>query len=104
MANTNPQAIRVSNERFRSLADRLAQLYHYARAVQAQIKAEGIDSLFAANSDALADGSETDGRTPLTNDDIKQFIGYVDDVVKFFDENSERRDLLLRVAVNPERS
>ena len=101
MPNTNPQAIKLSNERFRVLADRLAQTYHFARALQAQIVAEGVDSLFAADKDPIDDGSAIDGRAPITNEDVKALIVAVDHTVDFFDKDTAQRDLILRVAVNP---
>lgn len=102
MPNTNPQAIKLANERFRRLDDKLAQTYHFCRLLQAQIKAEGIDTLFTNDKDPLVDGSAEDGRSPLTNEDIKRMIAIVDEVVAFFDSDPARRDLLLRGAVNPQ--
>ena len=101
MANTDPRAVRVANERFRVLADKLAQAYHFSRILQAQITAEGIDSLFASDKDVIEDGSATDGRSRLTNEDIKGLIGALDSFVGHFDGNPSERDLILRIAVNP---
>lgn len=102
--NQNPQAIRLANERFRVFADRAGQLYHFGRALQAQIVAERVESLFSGDAKSvLQDRSAEDGRTPLTNDDIKGLIGAVDAVVAFYDNDPALRDLLLRAAVNPER-
>ena len=36
MPNTNPQAVRVTNEKIRPAADRFGQLYNYLKALQAE--------------------------------------------------------------------
>lgn len=101
MPNTNAQAIRVANERFRPFADKMAQNYHFCKAFKDQIAAEGIDSLFAADKEVVDDGAAIDGRSPLTNEDLKLLITAVDAFLGFMDERSELRDTLLRTAVNP---
>lgn len=101
MPNTNPQAIRFSNERARPLCDRLAQAYHFASELQKQIAAEGIEGLFSKDGDVIDDGAAVDGRSPLTNDDVKGVLNAIDTYVQFLDGNPVVRDLVLRVAVNP---
>lgn len=101
MANTNPQAVRVANERFRPLADRIAQSYHFCKAFKDQIQAEGIDTLFATDKDVIEDGSAVDGRSPLANEDVKGLIAFLDQFGTFMDGDPTMRDLILRVAVNP---
>lgn len=101
MPNTNPQAVKLANERFRPLADRLTQSYHFCKALRDQIAAEGIESLFTKDDDVVEDGSDIDGRSRLTNADIKGMIASVDEFLAFMDANPSMRDLLLRVSVNP---
>jgi hypothetical protein len=102
MPNTNPQAVKIANERFRPYADRLAQAYHFCNAFKSQIAAEGIDTLFSADDkDLLSDGSLTDGRTPITNADVKGLINSLDQFIAFMDGDPVTRDLLLRVSPNP---
>lgn len=101
MANTNPQAVKVANERFRPFANRLAQSYHFCKAFKDQIAAEGIDTLFLKDGDLIEDGSATDGRSPLSNDDVKQLINSLDQFLAFMDGDTAMRDTLLRVAPNP---
>lgn len=103
MANSNPQAVRIANERFRPFADRIAQAYHFAGVFKTQIEAEGIDSLFPADKEPINDGSALDGRSPLSNEDVKGLIAAVDAIRAFMDADPAMRDLLLRVAVNPMR-
>jgi hypothetical protein len=103
MPNTNPQAVRAANEMFRVLCDRLAQTYHYCRMLQAEIAAEGIDNLFADDKDVIVDGSAEDGRSPISNEDIKGLIAAVDNIVAFYDGTPTQRDLILRVSVNGSR-
>lgn len=101
MPNSNPQAIRFVNERCRPVCDRLAQSYHLVNAILTQVRAEGVDGLFVEDKDAIQDGSERDGRSPVSNEDIKGLLSALAAYRDFFDQSTDVRDLILRVAVNP---
>lgn len=104
MPNTNPQAIRVANEKMRPLADRFGQLYNLCKAYQAEATAEGWTAMFPANTEAIDDGADVDGRTIVTNQDIASFISVVSSFINYMDATSfANRNLTLKIAVNPER-
>jgi hypothetical protein len=104
MANTNPQAIRISNEKIRVASDRFGQLYNRCKAYQAEATAEGWLSLFPADNEVIEDGSATDGRAPITNQDVRDFIGDLSAFVSFLEANANViRNRALKIAVNPER-
>jgi hypothetical protein len=65
---TDPQIVRWSNERARVLADRLEQAEAAINAYLADWTAQGVSALITAAgaTNAIADGSETDGRQRVT--------------------------------------
>lgn len=105
MANTNPQAIKIANEKIRPLADRMAQLYNALKSAQIEYTAEGWGPLFPATADVVEDGSATDGRTPIINTDVRSFM--LTDVVAFLNaleaSANAGRDRVFKIAPNPER-
>ena len=104
MANANPQAVRIANEKIRPAADRFGQLYNFVKALQAEGIAESWLTLFPATADVLTDGSEVDGRAPITNTDVRSFITLVGTFITYMEQTANaNRDLTLRIAVNPER-
>lgn len=104
MANTNPQAIRVANEKLRVSADRLGQLYNLCKAFQAEAVAEGWLALFPADSETVDDGSATDGRAICTNQEFRDFTGDLSAFLAWAEANSNViRNRFLKIAVNPER-
>ena len=102
MPNTNAQAVKIANTRLRVEATKLARLFHYTKIVKAQGEAEGWPNLYVKDDDVIDDKADQDGRTPITNAEAKQLIAAVDDVITFFDSDPARRDLILRMAVDPE--
>jgi hypothetical protein len=104
MANTSPQAVRIANEKIRPAADRFGQLYNYLKALQAEAAAESWLTLFPNDSQLVVDGSAEDGRAPITNLDVRSFITLADAYITFMEQASNlNRDLVLKIAVNPER-
>ena len=103
MPNTNPQAIRIANDNIRPAADRFGQLYNLMKAYQAEAVAEDWLALFPANSEIIEDGSATDGRAPITNQEVRDFIQTViTPYINFMEANSfVLRNLTLKIAVNP---
>lgn len=102
MPNTNPQAILVANTKIRPLCDRMAQLYNAFKAAQIEYVAEGWGALFPADSEIIADGSATDGRTPITNSDVRTFM--LTDAVSFLNAleatSNAGRDRVHKIGVN----
>lgn len=104
MANTNPQAIAIANGKIRPAADRLGQAYNLFKALQAEGTAENWLALFPANAELVVDGSELDGRAPVTNQDVRDFVADVTAFITWMEANSNViRNRALRIAVNPER-
>lgn len=104
MANTNPQAIKVSNEKMRPLSDRFGQLYNYCKALQAEGTAENWPALFPNDANVIDDKADVDGRTIVTNADISQLIGIVTSFINYMEATSNaNRNLVLKIATNPER-
>ena len=105
MANTNPQAIRIANEKIRPAADRFGQLYNYLKALQAESTAESWLTLFPNNVETVSDGSDTDGRAIVTNAEIRNFISLAGSYISFMEQaGNANRDLALKIAMNPERT
>lgn len=71
---TNPQAVRFSNERLHVACDRIISGIRTLRELNAEWSGQNLAPLFAGTQELLdatvADGSATDGRTPLTGYDV----------------------------------
>lgn len=104
MPNTNPQAIRIANEKMRPLADKFGQLYNLCKMLQAEAQAESWASLFPNDAEVIVDGSASDGRTVIANSDISAFISAVGTFITYMEQTSNaNRNLVLKIAVNPEK-
>lgn len=105
MANTNPQAIRIANEKIRTLADRAGQFYNLCKAYQAEAQAEGWSALFTGGSaNVINDGADLDGRAVITDADVTSFITFIGSQITAYEATSNaNRNLVLKIAVNPER-
>lgn len=105
MPNTNPQAVRVANDKIRPLADRFGQLFNLCKALQAEAVAEGWTGMYTGGAgNVIMDGSETDGRSVITDADVAAFITDVSSFITDMEANSNaRRNRALKIAVNPER-
>ena len=102
---TNPQAVRIGNEKIRLLADRFGQLYNLAKAMQAEAQAEGWSALFPNTPDTLNDGADADGRVVITGADVTAFISMVGTFLTYMEQTSNaNRNLALKIAVNPEKT
>ena len=104
MPNSNPQAVRIANEKIRPLAEAFARLYNRLKSAQIEYVAEDWGALFPADAEVIVDGSETDGRTPITNNDIRSFM--LTDAVTFLNALEANalagRNRVFKIAVNPE--
>jgi hypothetical protein len=104
MPNTNPQAILIANAKIRPDADRFGQLYGLLKIHQAEATAENWLTLFPNDVEILVDGSAIDGRTPITNQDVRAFITLAGAYITFMEQNTNANlNLTMKIAVNPER-
>lgn len=105
MPNSNVQAVKIANEKIRPLADRMGQLYNALKSAQIEFTAEGWATLFPNDSEVVVDGSAADGRTPITNAEIRAFM--LTDATAFLNaleaSTNAGRDRVFKIAVNPER-
>ena len=110
MPNSNPQAVLIANTKIRPLADRIARLYNALKSAQIEFGAEGWATLFPNDSEVIVDGSATDGRTPITNADVRSFmltdaVGILNTIegVEFaVAATNVVRDRVFKISPNPE--
>lgn len=103
MANINPQAVLVSNTKIRPAADRFAQLYNFMKALSIQSTADGWLALYPNDSVLIGDGSDIDGRTPITNADVRTFMTLVGTFITFMEQSaSANLNLATKISVNAE--
>jgi len=104
MPNSNPQAILIANTKIRPLADRVARLYNAIKSAQIEYIAEGWGTLFPNDSEIIVDGSSTDGRTPITNAEVRAFMLTDAAAVLIALEASSNagRDRVFKISPNPE--
>jgi len=104
MPNTNPQAILIANAKIRPMCDLMATLYNRLKSAQIEYTAEGWATLFPADSELIVDGSAIDGRAPITNSDVRNFM--LTDAVSFLTaleaSTNAGRNRIFKIAVNPE--
>lgn len=104
MPNTNPEAIRVANERIRLLADRIMQLYNHMKVLQIQATDQGWLVLFPADNEVIEDGSAIDGRQSVTNQIVRDLLLDVAAYITDMETNGNaRRNKASIISVNPER-
>jgi hypothetical protein len=103
MPNSNPQAIKVANDKIRPLADAMAGLYNALKSAQIEYVAEGWGTLFPNDAEPIVDGSATDGRTTITNAEIRAFM--LTDAVGLINALEASafagRDRVFKIAPNP---
>jgi len=104
MPNSNPQAVRIANEKIRVLANRIGSVYNLLKSAQIEYAAESWGSLFPNDAEVIVDGSSVDGRTPITNADVRSFM--LTDAVGIINaleaSANAGRDRVFKIAVNPE--
>lgn len=100
--NTNPQAIKISNEDIRPLADAIAKLYNKAKDVGQRATAQNWNNAyFSTDGDTLTDGSATDGRQVVTNAQLKIILSHAASFVSDFEASTNLKlNQTLQVAVN----
>lgn len=100
---TNPEAVKFCNERVRVAADKLAQLYAVAKSVEQEWTANDLATIIAFdNPDLVVDGSASDGRHPISGEDVNNLITRCSEIVTDLEANSSAKlNTILKVAVNP---
>lgn len=99
---TNPEAVKFCNERVRTVADRLAQMYYEAKAVSDEWTANNLGAIIAYdNTDLVVDGSATDGRHPVSGADVNGLMNRLNELVADMQANNNAKlNTVLAVAVN----
>lgn len=98
--NTNAEAVKFSNEKVRVAANKLVNAYAFAKLVSAEWTANNMGELFPAGS-VVVDGSETDGRHPVTGNDVTLIIVRLNELVADYEaESNAKLNTLLNVATN----
>jgi hypothetical protein len=98
---TNPEAVRFANERSRPLADLVAGAFQAIQAYWQAWDAKALGDVIPDDESVVADGSETDGRTPITGHDLHQLKALCDDLVGMGLGENTKIPIVLKVAVNP---
>lgn len=99
--NTAPIAVRFSNEKARIFADALLTSIETARAFKNTYDANAMDNIFPATADNIADGSDVDGRTRVTNNGIRALYQAAVDLLTWAGTGNPTRETRLRtIAVN----
>jgi hypothetical protein len=99
---TNAEAVRFCNEKVRVAADRLAQTYYFAKQVQQEWFAANMANLLPNDTSPVIDGSSTDGRHPITGEDVTGIISRCMALTSDFEANDNAKlNAILAVAVNP---
>ena len=98
---TNPEAVRFSNEKIRTLADLATRYYYAAKSVANEWGATGMNTKIPSTSDLIADGSDVDGRSPITGANINGLIGHAEEMIADLEANGNQRlNILLQIEVN----
>lgn len=100
------RAVKLANERIRPAADKLGQTYFYYGLLLKLASAEDWVTLFSQFNpkEPLPDGSDADGRRPVDAESVKALVVAMQTFVDFMDaDGGVLRDLVLKIAVNPER-
>ena len=98
--NSNPEAVRFSNEKVRVLADTLLSAYYTAKAVYNEWIGNNMGAMFPLG-DTVVDGSAGDGRHPVTGNDVTNIIVRAEELKNDFEANGNAKlNTLVNVAVN----
>ena len=98
---TNPEAVRFSNEKVRTLADAATKYYYAAVGFLNEWNATDMGTKIPNTSDVIIDGSATDGRTPITGANVNGLKGNVAAMVADLEANSNLKlNILLGIEVN----
>lgn len=101
---TNPEAVKFCNEKVRTAADKLAQLYYTAKSVSQEWTANNLGAIIAYdNMDLVVDGSAQDGRHPISGSDVNGLMNRLNEIVADMEaSNSAKLNTVLAVATQTE--
>ncbi len=98
---TNPEAVRFSNEKARTLANAASAYYYAAVAFLNEWDATNMATKITNTADTIIDGSATDGRSPITGANVTGLKGHVDTMVIDLEANSNTKlNILLQIETN----
>jgi len=98
---TDPEAVRFSNEKARTLADAAARYYYMAKAFTNEWDATGMGAKIPNAADTIIDGSATDGRSTITGANVNGMKTHVDAMVTDLEASSNTKlNILLQIEVN----
>lgn len=90
---TDAQVIKFANERIRTTANKLRDVYWEAKKVLDEYNNTGINAKVVAAGQAqlLADGSVSDGRSRITGDDLFNFVTALQQFVLYVENGAVTR-------------
>lgn len=100
---TDSEAIKFCNEEVRPAADKLAQAYKFVKTVVDKWNANSMSTKIPDNAaDDIIDGSATDGRHPLTGEDVNLLVTRCQELITDYEATSNAKlNTIIKVAVNP---
>lgn len=104
--NSNPQVVAFSNTEIRPMADKMYGAYYKAKSVVQNYNTDGIGALISAAgaSNLIGDGSDVDGRTRISGDDIINFITALSAFIAYIENGAvstaNRIDVITKPHVN----
>jgi len=97
----DPEAIRFSNEKVRTLADAAARYYYAAKGMLNEWDATGMAVKIPNTPDWIIDGSAVDGRSPITGQNVNGLKGHVAAMVADLEATANQKlNILLKIEVN----
>ena len=101
MPITDPEAVRFSNEKVRTLADDLTAAYYAAVEFANEWDATDMGTKIPNTSDTIIDGSAVDGRHPITGANVNGLKGYSDGLIADLEAGGNTKlNILLAIEVN----
>ena len=99
---TDSEAVSFANNKVRPMADRLAQTYYACKEVKNEWDANNLGgTVMPINGGNVVDGSATDGRHPITGNDVHGVIARCNDLVTDYEALvNTKLNSVLNVAVN----
>lgn len=104
MAINNPQSVKYCNEKIRTVADQLAQVYYSAKAVVDEWNAQNMGAIITIDGGNIIDGSLTDGRPIITGNDVQLLIINLNGLISEYEASDKSKlNSVLKIAPNPVR-
>lgn len=96
----NPQVRAFCNEQIRPLADLFSRGYKQAVGITQAFALKGLDQLIPNDDSVIVDGSETDGRTPITGHDVHEIVALATDLIAMGQGGNTKLPSVIKVSVN----